>query len=57
MRTNTRIETIEDITAELRMGFSGGNVAMYFCELANRIEAAHNEGVLKAIDELMHGGK
>lgn len=48
-------ETIEDIAAELRIGFTGGNVAMYFMELANRIEAAHNEGVLKAINELMSG--
>lgn len=48
-------ESIEDIAAELRLGFSGGNVAMYFQELANRIEAAHTEGVLEAIEDLMHG--
>lgn len=52
---NRKKETIEDITAELRLGFTGDNVAMYFMELANRIEAAHNEGVLKAINELMSG--
>lgn len=51
----TRTETIEDIAAELRLGFSGGNVAEYFIELANRIEAAHSEGVLKAIDDMMRG--
>lgn len=48
-------EAIEDIAAELRLGFDGQNVAMYFRELANRIEAAHAEGVLKAIEDLMHG--
>jgi hypothetical protein len=46
-------ETIEDIAAELRLGFARGNVALYFMELANRIEAAHNEGVLEAIEDLM----
>ena len=50
-----RVETIEDIAAELRLGYTGENVAMYFMALANRIEAAHNEGVLKAINELMSG--
>ena len=51
----TRTETIEDIATELRLGFNGRNGAMYFRELANRIEAAHAEGVLKAIEDLMHG--
>lgn len=48
-------ETIEDIAAELRLGFSGGNVSLYFRELADRIEAAHTDGIVKAIDDLMHG--
>ena len=48
-------ESIYDIVAELRLGFSGGNVAQYFRELADRIEAAHIDGVVKAIDDLMHG--
>lgn len=51
----SRHESIEDIAAELRLGFTGGNVAAYFKELANRIEAAHNEGVLQAVEDLMHG--
>lgn len=27
----------------------------YIKELANRIEAAHTEGILKAVEDLMHG--
>lgn len=50
-----RHETIEDLAAELRIGFKGGNVELYFFDLANRIEAAHNEGVLRAINDLMRG--
>lgn len=48
-------ETIEDLAAELRIGFKGGDVELYFFELADRIEAAHNEGVLRAINDLMRG--
>ena len=52
-----RHETIEDLAAELRIGFKGGDVESYFFELADRMEAAHNEGVLRAINDLMSGKK
>ena len=51
MGKETRKEAIEDIAAELRL------VAQYFKELADRIEAAHADGVVKAIDELMSSEK
>lgn len=54
MRKN---ELIEDISAELRLGFTGDNVSKYFIELADRIEAAHTNGVIRAIEELMHSKK
>lgn len=50
-----RDELIEDITAELRLGFVGRDVVGYFRELADRIEAAHINGVIKAIEELKSG--
>ena len=46
-------ETIDDIVAELRIGYSGDDVDLYFQQLADRIAAAHAEGVLRAMNELM----
>lgn len=50
---DTKNETIEDIAAELRLLFSEGRLAIYFRNLADRIEAAHAEGVVRALNELM----
>lgn len=46
---------IEDITAELRLGFADSKASEYFTKVADEIEAAYNEGILRAIDELMQG--
>ena len=49
-----RQETIEDISAELRMGLpSDREPDSYLMEIADRIEAAHAHGVIKAMDDLM----
>lgn len=55
VKMRNRDELIEDITAELRLGFVGRDVVGYFRELADRIEAAHVNGVIKAIEELKSG--
>ena len=46
---------IEDIVTELRYGCHAGDTYEYLHSLADRIEAAHAAGVIKAMDELMHG--
>lgn len=46
-------ETIDDIKAELRIGYTGDDVDLYFQELADRIDAAHSRGVVEAMEELM----
>lgn len=48
-------ETIEDIVTELRYGCHSGDICGYLHSLADRIEAAHAAGVIKAMDELMQG--
>lgn len=48
-------ENIEDIVTELRYGCHAGDTYEYLHSLADRIEAAHAAGVIKAMDELMHG--
>lgn len=48
-----RKETIDDICAELRIGYTGEDVDLYFAQLADRIEKAHIEGVLAAMNDLM----
>ena len=47
-------ETIDDIAEELRRGIpSNMPTSIYLACLADRIEAAHSSGVVKAMDELM----
>ena len=47
-------ETIEALAAILRMGMPPHrDVDSYLCEVADRMEAAHASGVIKAMDELM----
>lgn len=48
-----REETIDDILEELRIGRPFGDIRSYLLELADRIDAAHSAGVIKAMDELM----
>lgn len=55
MGEKKRREKIEDIVTELRYGCHSGDICGYLHSLADRIEAAHAAGVIKAMDELMHG--
>ena len=48
-----RDESIDDILIELRIGVSTNDMKGYLNSLADRIEAAHTAGVIKAMDELM----
>ena len=53
MDTRKKHESMDDILTELRFGCPCENMNTYLKTLADRIEAAHAAGVLKAMDELM----
>ena len=55
MQDEDKHESIEDITTELRFGCPCRDFCEYLHSLADRIDAAHASGVIKAMDELMKG--